>query len=105
MSGRILYRPQAEDDLVLQFTYYLTCADQEVADRFLDAIDTATQRLLGMPSMGALRQFRNPRLKNIRMHPVEGFERHLIFYFKRDDGIEIVRVLHSARDLPVVMEE
>jgi toxin ParE1/3/4 len=39
------------------------------------------------------------------MYPVRGFERHLVFYRERDDGIEIVRVLHGARDIPSVMDE
>ena len=27
-----------------------------------------------------------------------GFDKHLIFYLPRSDGISVVRVLHAARD-------
>ena len=35
----------------------------------------------------------------MRMRPVRGFEKYLNFYMPRADGIEIVRILHSARDI------
>ncbi|MEK7074381.1 MAG: type II toxin-antitoxin system RelE/ParE family toxin [Patescibacteria group bacterium] len=37
-------------------------------------------------------------LKDIRVVPVKDFERYFIFYRSVTEGIEIVRVLHGARD-------
>ena len=105
MRRRISRRPQAEADLTDQFVYYLTTAGSEVAERFLAAVEAAAGRLLETPGIGVKRSFRHPSLQGLRMHPVRGFERHLVFYRERDDGIEIVRVLHGARDIPSVMDE
>lgn len=105
MSRRITRRPEAEADLTDQFVYYLTHAGAEVAERFLAAVEEAAKRLLEAPGVGAKRSFRHPSLQDLRMQPVRGFERHLVFYRERDDGIEIVRVLHGARDIPNVMDE
>jgi toxin ParE1/3/4 len=105
MNRHITRRPQAEADLTDQFVYYLAAGGAELAERFLTAVEAATQRLLETPGIGVKRSFRHPSLQGLRMHPVRGFERHLVFYHERDDGIEIVRVLHGARDIPSAMDE
>jgi toxin ParE1/3/4 len=105
MNRHITRRPQAEADLTDQFVYYLAAGGAELAERVLTAVEAATQRLLETPGIGVKRSFRHPSLQGLRMHPVRGFERHLVFYHERDDGIEIVRVLHGARDIPSAMDE
>ena len=57
-----------------------------------------------MPGMGERRESANPRLAELRVWRVEGFEKHLIFYRPTQGGIEIVRVLHGARDIDSVLE-
>lgn len=39
------------------------------------------------------------RLRAIRSFAVRGFPNHIIFYLKVHGGIEVLRVLHGARDL------
>ncbi|HEY6393362.1 MAG TPA: hypothetical protein VIX89_18915 [Bryobacteraceae bacterium] len=39
------------------------------------------------------------KLAGLRRVPVKGFEKYLLFYIPRIGGIDIVRVLHSARDI------
>ena len=46
----------------------------------------------------------NPRLAGLRSWRIEGFEKHLIFYRPADDGIDIVRVIHAARDVGTVLD-
>ncbi|MBI4604738.1 MAG: type II toxin-antitoxin system RelE/ParE family toxin [Planctomycetes bacterium] len=36
---------------------------------------------------------------------MRGFEQHLVFYRPVEDGIEVVRVLHGARDLRAILGE
>jgi toxin ParE1/3/4 len=52
-----------------------------------------------MPGMGAMREFSNPAHKGIRSWPITDFENYLIFYRPIDDGIEVVPILHGARDI------
>ena len=40
----------------------------------------------------------NPQLVGLRKWQVKDFEKFLIFYLPRSDGVSIVRVLHSAQD-------
>jgi toxin ParE1/3/4 len=39
------------------------------------------------------------------MFPVKGFKKHLIFYLPNHDSIEIVRLLHTARDIGELFTE
>jgi toxin ParE1/3/4 len=52
-----------------------------------------------MPEIGASRMFRNPRYAYVRIWRVKGFERYLIFYRPLNDGIEVLRVIHGARNV------
>ena len=58
-----------------------------------------------MPGMGRLYPLTNPRLEGLRKWSVKGFEKHLIFYLSFDDYIEIVRILHAARDIEAILEQ
>jgi plasmid stabilization system protein ParE len=49
--------------------------------------------------MGSTRNYRNPRLAGMRMIPVSGFENFLVFYHAAPRTIDIVRVLHAARNI------
>ena len=73
--------------------------------RFLGAAESAFAALNSMPRIGNSREFRNPALSGLRMWPIPGFVKILIFYRQVGDGIEIVRVLHGARDIPSILEE
>jgi toxin ParE1/3/4 len=57
-----------------------------------------------MPGIGERWLSSNPRLGELRVSLIEGFERHLIFYRPKQDGVDIVRVLHGARDIDRVLE-
>jgi toxin ParE1/3/4 len=39
------------------------------------------------------------------MWPDRGFDKHLIFYRETDEGLEIVRILHTARDINALFGE
>lgn len=55
--------------------------------------------LAGMPEMGTRCHFRSPDTAGIRMWSIHGFENHLIFYRPLENGIDVVRVIHGARDI------
>jgi toxin ParE1/3/4 len=98
MSGRILRRPRAEADIAEQAAWYLREGGAALGERCLAAVQRTAERLLASPGLGPSREYLNPRLEGLRMFPVQGFEKHLVFYRPTPDGIEIVRVLHAARN-------
>lgn len=87
----------ARRDLIDHFVY-LGENDLKVAERFLDAARVAMEQLVDMPELGALRQFKDPRLKDTRLWPIPGFRNYIIFYQHDSDKIRVLRVLHAAQD-------
>ena len=96
-------RPLAHTDLESHVDYL---ADQslELAERFIESVYAAFETLTENPAIGAPRAAGSPRLAGLRLWPVPGFERWLIFYIPADTAVQIVRVLHGARDLPTLLE-
>jgi toxin ParE1/3/4 len=68
------------------------------ADRFLDTLYERFLLLAGQPLLG---QARSELALNLRSLPVGNY---VIFYRPIDDGIEVVRVLHGARDIDAMFE-
>ncbi len=104
--GKPLYvfLPKARDDAILG-AKYIARDDLEVANAFLDALEKTCERLAGMPAIGSLCDLVIHHFKAVRLLPIKGFEKYLIFYRPTPHGVEILRVLHSRRDIPVVFEE
>jgi len=96
---RILLRPEAERDLDEQADYIAREHSVEAALRFYAAVEDSLGLLMAQPRMGAARRFRNPLLAGVRMCVVKGWEKHLIFYRAVKGGIEVLRILHGARDI------
>jgi toxin ParE1/3/4 len=104
MTPRYSVSPAADQDLDDQAGYLAQAASLETALRFYDAAATTFAKIACNPGMGERRASARLRLADLRVGRVEGFEKHLIFYRPTDDGIEIVRVLHGARDLDRLLE-
>jgi toxin ParE1/3/4 len=61
--------------------------------------------LAEMPGIGSTYENDNPALADLRFIPITRFRNHLVFYRSSAHGIEIVRVLHGARDLEGTLTE
>ena len=98
MSHRIIRLRQARQDLI-ETAVYLDERSPKAATRFLAAVEETLAAIAELPAIGAACAFRHPLLAGLRMLPVRGFERHLIFYRLAGDAIELIRVYHAARDV------
>ncbi|MGD1083560.1 MAG: type II toxin-antitoxin system RelE/ParE family toxin [Verrucomicrobiota bacterium] len=78
---------------------YIAIDNIEAADRFVESAYGTFQELARMPGMGRVRRFPQARLRALRSFRVNGFENYLIFYCPISDGIEVLHILHGARDL------
>lgn len=107
MSGSVRKRPQAVADLVGHAEFIKKNTSATMAERFLDAAESTIRRLADMPAMGRAFDARRRRLAGIRVFPVRAFRKHLIFYrpLAHDRGVEVIRVLHSARDIRTALGE
>jgi toxin ParE1/3/4 len=98
VSRRVVVRPLAKEDLDEQ-ALYIAKDNVAAALRFLDAAESAFSRLSHMHEVGSRREFARPELANVRSWPIPGFEKHVIFYQSAGGVVDILRVVHSARDL------
>ncbi|MBW7909543.1 MAG: type II toxin-antitoxin system RelE/ParE family toxin [Kiritimatiellae bacterium] len=90
---------QATEDII-SIAAYLGRERDELVDIFIDGVEATIERLAAHPRMGACGRFDDPRLQEIRFVRIEKFPNHLLFYRLAKERIEIVRVLHGARDIP-----
>lgn len=104
VTSRIVIKPAADRDLD-RFLEYLASDSPATASRFLEAFRATLDDLIGTPGMGQLNVFRHRLLVGVRVWRVRGFKNHLIFCRETTDGIEVVRVLHGARDVPSAFNE
>lgn len=72
---------------------YIADDSEARANAFINTIDQKFKNLSDAPHMG---RSRDELGKGMRSFPVS---RYIIFYRPLPDGVEIVRVLHSARDI------
>ena len=103
MTG-LQVRPAATRDVEQSSLFYLLEGGEPLSLRFEEAVCDTYRWLLENPCAGSPRPSLSPRLSGLRMWQVRGFETHLVFYRATDDGIEVVRVLHGARDVPGILE-
>jgi toxin ParE1/3/4 len=103
VKRRLVIRPKADIDLDEQ-ALFIGLDSIDAAIRFYGAATAAFERLLTMPELGVARPLGSTRLEGLRMWPIPDFPNYLIFYLPSPSDIEIVRVLHGARDIPEILE-
>lgn len=101
---KITYDEGVFEELV-NLSAYLSEADEEIAQAFLNACDVTFRFLAANRYVGSTREFESVGLSDVRMWRVKGFEKYLIFYAPSDSGIRILHVLHSATDYNRAFED
>jgi toxin ParE1/3/4 len=96
--GQVITSPEARADL-LEIWLYIATENPDAADRVLSTINDKAQALLANPEMGRRRE---ELAYSLRSTPSGSY---LIFYRISDSNIEIVRVLHSARDIESIWRQ
>lgn len=93
----VLRTSQANLDLV-EIALRIAKENPTAAERWLNSIDKKCQMLAQMPDLGRRRSDLAPELRGL---PVGSY---VIFYRPIPDGIQIIRVLHGARDIPPLFD-
>jgi toxin ParE1/3/4 len=104
-TPRVVRNPAAVVDIIEVADYIAQTTSLTAADRFIAATDRTFEQLAAMPGMGTRYEPDDPAYADIRYFPVSKFRNYLVFYRPLPDGIEVVRVLHGARDIAAIFEE
>lgn len=93
------YRFSAHADRDVQsIARYIARDSIRSARRVREQIEKTCDRIASMPESGSRPTFViDP---SIRVMPVSRYKSYLIFYRQVSNHVEIVRILHAARDLP-----
>lgn len=102
---KLIYFPDFLENVSEQTDYLAKESGIELADRFIDAVKETTNQIGKIPFLGFTREFRNPKLQSVRVWRVKGFEKYLIFYIPKNDRIEFLYLIHSARDYTKFFDE
>jgi len=96
--AQVFQTPQAELDL-LEIWLFIAEDNESAADGLIRKIGERCQELAEDPLMG---RARSELGNSVRSWPISNY---LVFYRPRPDGIDLLRVLHGARDLEALFED
>ena len=96
--ARVTRRPLAAAD-ILDIWDHIAEDSLDQADRWVDKLDEKFGILATQPLMGRAREELAAGLGSFP------FGRYVIFYMPVQDGIDVVRMLHSARDVDSAFDE
>ena len=101
----MLYKSPLAETNIIDIASYIAEDNPDAAEQFLTFTEETFDFLASMPFTGRIAPFRSHRGQNVRVWRVNNFERCLIFYRPLPDGIEIIRVLHTARDIEAILDK
>ena len=90
--------PEADDDLA-NIWLFIAQDDFDAADRVASEIISKFDLLAENPRLGRERPEFAPELRSFAVH------KYIVFYRPGPNGIEVVRVLHGARDIERIFGE
>ena len=99
---KAIKRPLAIID-IYETAEYIAQDDLEIAIRFTLAVEESIELVKKEPKIGTLQNIKGHQ--GLRMWFVQDFPKSLIFYYESPVGIEIIRVIHSARDFRRVFDK
>jgi toxin ParE1/3/4 len=98
MSRKIIVKPRATFDLKNAFDY-IAENNFEMALKFFDSARQTFAQLALMPGMGKVYR------RGLRKWAIKDFKKYFIFYRANDEFLEVIRVIHSAQDIEVILDE
>lgn len=95
MTLTVWYAPAALQDMY-ECAEYLENQDSTIADRFRESVQETVRLLGGNPDIGE--RFRRDPTGTIRYRSILKFANYLIFYRRKDSDLQVLRIIHGARD-------
>lgn len=98
----VIPRARAVRDVEEAIDFYLAEGAAKTSLGFVDALEQAYAHVSEHPASGSPRYGHELDLPGLRSWPLIGFP-FLVFYLEYRDHIDVWRVLHGNRDIPVWM--
>lgn len=101
---RIVERPRARQELE-DIAVHIGQRRPAAARRFLQAAQKAYDLLASMPESGTLWAAEQAAFAAVCYFPIPRYPNYVIFYRPLADGIEVLHILHGARDLGELLSD
>lgn len=102
MSFSLRILPAADTDLD-EAALYIARDSEEQALRLYDSADATFRLIREHPERWPIYELEHPRLQGVRRCSIIGFRNHLVFFRLEGEVVEVIRILHGARDiLPIL---
>ena len=99
MKIALVLSDTAVADILEQGDWYQGRSGGKLAQRWESAVTNTLLRILKNPLSGASCNFKSNELAEVRRMSIPGFPKHLIFYRFQDEQLQVLRIVHGARDL------
>jgi len=100
----VVLRELAKRDIDETLGCYLSQGAKRAALGVIDALEAAFVRLGRHPGSGSPRYAHELNLPGLRAWPLKQFP-YVVFYVEHLDHLDVWRVLHGQRDIPVWMQQ
>ncbi len=104
MPSSIRVSASAAADIEQVVDRYADLADPRIVDRFVEAIADTFDLLARQPSVGSPRNAVDAGVSGLRTWPLARFP-YVVCYLSEASAVDVLRVLHTARDLWAVLAE
>ncbi len=100
MTHRVVFAPEAEDQLAALYRYIASASSTDIADRFTEAIVQFCESLSTFPRRGHKRDDVRPGLR------VTNFRKRVIVAFVVDaDLVSVLGVFYGGQDYESILQE
>jgi toxin ParE1/3/4 len=104
MKYRLRIYPSADAD-VEDAALFIARDNLNAALRFYDAVDKTFRQIRDHPMRWPRYELDQRKLAGLRKCSVIGFRKYLVFYLTDDDVVDVIRVLHGAREIPPILSD
>jgi plasmid stabilization system protein ParE len=102
---RIVLRPEARRDILLQIGYFADEMAFEAASRFQLAIEETMNKIQLRPGAGPPCVIAGAKWRGLRSWPVSEFEDIRVYYIQASRSlVRVIRILHGKRDIYRILQ-
>jgi toxin ParE1/3/4 len=98
-TKRLVPRAAANFDIDSAFEHYLVTAGADIAEGFIDAVESAYAHISRYPATGSPRWGLKLNVPGLRSWPLTRYP-YMVFHLERRQEVDVLRVLHGAADIP-----
>src|SRR5437899_2208229 len=91
-------------DLKEILDYFDEVGAEDVALRFLDALDATIEFIEEFPDLGSHWESTKPKHSGLRFRFVKGFGNHVVLYRRHGEHVDVLRMVHASQDIERLLD-